>query len=311
MALDLSKSTIAVTGATGFIGGYIVRTLRSRGASVVGVVRNPTKSAWLAAADGVTLRKADLSDRAALAAGFEGCDAVISNAALISIGNEGRDALISANVEGVRNVMGALKDAGVLRAVHVSSAVVYAPKKGHFYGEEDTLLDETAKPSRFRDYATSKAIGEREAWRLAKDYGLALSTARPHTVYGSGDRVGFSRWFKRFMKPSWVSTFPKLAFPAVYAGDLADALCLMLESDAAAGNAYNVTVAPEEAQDFYAHVGAYRDAGGDAPKLVIPVPVPIRRRYDTSRAAQDLGFRTRPLVDGYRDMLILDRAEAS
>jgi len=308
--VNLSDATVAVTGATGFLGRYIVRSLLEHGAQVVGVVRNPDKVPALRDTPGVELRKADLRDQAALTEGFRGCDAVVNNAALVSIGNQGRQALIDANVEGVRNVLRAMVDAGVGRCVHVSSATVYAPKKGHFYVEGDPLRDASARPSRINDYATSKAIGEREAWRMADSEGLALSTARPHTIYGAHDSTSFTKWFKLLMRPHLASAFPVGTYlPSVYAGDLGDAFCRMLErGDRASGKAYNLSSPPELDRGFFAHVDAYRQAGGHTPRFVLPVPVPIRRSYSMVRAQDDLSFRPRPLVDGYRDMLALERA---
>ncbi len=78
--------TVAVTGATGFIGRYLVQALVERGTRVVGVVRSPDKVPALRDHPRVEMRKADLADRAALTAAFDGVDAVISNAGLISIG---------------------------------------------------------------------------------------------------------------------------------------------------------------------------------------------------------------------------------
>src|SRR5258705_2473496 len=120
----LRGATIAVTGATGFLGRYIVDSLLARGARVAGVVRNPDRVPELAA-KGVELRKADLAEPDRLAAGFAGADAVVSNAALFSLGNQSWADHERANVEGTRNVMTACKDAGVKRVVHVSSVTAY------------------------------------------------------------------------------------------------------------------------------------------------------------------------------------------
>jgi hypothetical protein len=84
--VDLKHSKVAITGATGFLGGYLVDTLLARGAHVVAVVRNPDKAASLSRR-GVEVRRADLADRQALELGFKDVDAVISNAAVVSFTN--------------------------------------------------------------------------------------------------------------------------------------------------------------------------------------------------------------------------------
>src|SRR5262245_53119066 len=122
--MDWRASTIAVTGATGFLGRYIVDTLLARGARVVGVVRNPDRVPALAAR-GVELRRADLAQPDRLLAGFHGIDAVDPNAALFSLRNTSWKAHLAANIEGTRNVIEAAAAAGVPRVVQISSVAVY------------------------------------------------------------------------------------------------------------------------------------------------------------------------------------------
>src|SRR6187551_1938014 len=73
-------STIAVAGATGNLGGRIVRALRRHGAEGWALVRpeaDPDKIAKLEA-DGARIVKFDLADEADLVAALQGADVVIS-----------------------------------------------------------------------------------------------------------------------------------------------------------------------------------------------------------------------------------------
>jgi nucleoside-diphosphate-sugar epimerase len=289
-----------VTGASGFIGRYIVRALDERGARVVGVVRSPEKLAGEPAEP----RRADLADVEALARAFEGCDAVVSNAGVVSIGQKSRDALMTANVEGTRNVFEAMARAGVRRALMTSSASVYARKRGGVYSERDPLWSPDAHVSRPLYYALSKAVAEREAWRLAGLYGIDLSTARPSGVYGARDKTGFTSWLRRFASVPLMTVFPThLYIPTVYAGDLAEAMVRMLERPCASGKAYNVVGDPDVS--FWDLLDAYRAAGGRVSPVVVPVPVPLRFAYAMDRARRELGFENRPPVEGFRHMLSL------
>src|SRR5688572_832122 len=99
--VDLSQSTIAITGATGFLGGYLVENMLSRGAHVVAVVRSPQKAEALARR-GAEVRRADLAEPEALEVAFRGVDAVVSNAAVVSFGNA--EEMMRTNIEGTRNV---------------------------------------------------------------------------------------------------------------------------------------------------------------------------------------------------------------
>lgn len=303
--MKLSGKRVAVTGATGFVGRSLVRTLASRGAHVVGVVRNPDKVPSLRAA-GVELRQADLGSRAALTQALSGVDAVFSNAALIGIGDKSREALIETNVQGTQNVLQAAADAGATRVVMTSSAAAYREKPGAHYSETDPLLDRDDAVGRFGWYSQSKGVAEREAWKLAEALGLSLSTVRPHQIHGAFDDTGFTRWMRRFMRPP-VSLFPaRMRLPSVYVGDLTEAMCRCLERPHTIGRAYNVTGDPD-GPTYWDLMRAYGEAGGKTPMLVVPVPVPIRRTYDLRRARAELDFENRPAIEGFREMLRLER----
>ena len=152
-----------------------------------------------------------------------------------------------------------------------------------------------------------KAVAEREAWRLAGELGIGLSTVRPHGVHGAWDATGttaWMRWLTRLPVGLWLAS---TRFPSIYAGDLAEGICRILERPSAAGRAYNLANQPS-AHTTWDMLRAYRDAGGPVGPVVVPLPVPITRQYDISRAEQDLDFENRPLVDGFRDMLAIEAA---
>lgn len=301
--MDLAHSTIAVTGATGFIGRYIVRVLLARGARVVGVVRNPDKVPSMRS-DGVDLRRADLTDRDALRAAFAGVDAVIANAGLISA-VKSRRALITANLEGVDNVFHAAAEAGVTRAIYNSSATVYHPKRGHYYSEDDPLRAEDAPLRRWNAYSVSKACGEREAWRLARDLGIGLSSGRPSMVYGAFDTGTATLWFKRLaVLPVWPVG---LRMSPVYAGDIGEAFSRMLERPDSIGRAYNICGEPGEVS-WVDLLAAWRGAGGTAFPVKLPVPVFVQRRYAIDKAKDELGWSNRSVADAFRETVALEKA---
>ena len=293
-------ATIALTGATGFLGRHIARALRGRGARVVGVVRNPDKVPGLVD-EGVELRRADLAEPDRLALGFAGADVVISNAALLPVRNWRRADHLRTNVRGTENVLGAAVTAGVRRIVHVSSVSAYVPPAPACATEDHSLLGADAGPLT-PAYGLSKALAERRAWELAREHGLALTTVRPCLVYGAFD----SNFMPIFVT---LATLPIAVMPAgtwlpmVYAGDVAEAVALAIEKPAAVGRAYNLA---GEAMSVWQFFTAWRVAGGRSARLALPLPFPFRRSYDTTRARTELGWRTRPAVEALRETLALD-----
>jgi nucleoside-diphosphate-sugar epimerase len=299
--MTLGGARIAVTGATGFLGRYIVDALLARGAHVIGVVRNPGRVPELVRR-GVELRQADLAQRDRLAAGFAGADAVVSNAALFSLGNARWGDHQRANIEGIRNVLGAVVDARVSRVVHVSSVAVYGMGATGTITEDDAQMSESSRRWPWSVYAISKAVSEQLAWTFARERGLALTTVRPCTIYGAFD-PNFMPVFRRLVSlpltvmPAW------LHIGFVYAGDVADAIALALERDVAVGRAYNTSNLDETVWDF---ARAWREAGGPTALLTLPLPLPVTKRFDSTRARTELGWRTRSLAEGLRDTFRLE-----
>lgn len=303
--VDLTGRRIGVTGATGFVGRALVRVLQERGAHVVGVVRNPDRVPQLRA-DGVELRRADLTDRDSLRSALEGLHALFANAALVSYGQHSKQVLIDTNVRGTENVLHAAADVGVRRVVMTSSASAYRPRSDCSYREDDPLRDRDDRVSRIDYYAVSKGCAERRAWQLARERDLSLTTFRPHQIHGPFDDSSFMLWMRRLMRVP-VSLFPTHVYmPSIYVGDLAEVMVRALERPVSEGRAYNAAAEPGTVT-YWRLLQAYRKAGGRTARWVLPVPIPIERRYDVSLAKRDLDFENRPLVDGFRQTLLLEQ----
>ena len=305
--MDLAAKKIAVTGATGFLGRYIVDVLLKRGAHVIGVVRNPDRVPELAER-GVELRKADLAEPAKLKRGFAGADALVSNAALFSVtkmfalGSGVWQEHHRANIQGTQNVFDAIAAAGVRRVVHVSSVAVYAGRTQPTINEDHPQLTERSRRMPWNAYQISKAVSEQVAWRRAQQHGLQLTTVRPCGIYGAFD-PNFMAVFKRLLSLPVILVPVWLYLPLVYAGDVAEAIALALEKPVAIGKAYNITGDDLPIEEF---VQAWKDAGGAAPWLTIPLPVPVRQSFDHRRATRDLGWRNRSFIDALRETLALE-----
>lgn len=293
--MDLANATIAVTGATGFLGRYLVEVLLARGAQVVAVVRNPAKAPELAG-QGVELRRADLAEPEALAAGFGGCDAVVSNAGLFALNYHSPAKYLDTNIQGTLNVLEASAKAGVERVLQVSSSVVYAPGAPKPIREDAPLRTRPRFMWPWKVYAASKALSEQEAWRLAEQLGIRLSTVRPTGIYGAFD-PNLMRSHKAFLSLP-VGIYPVFFhMNPVYAGDVGDAIARCLEREASVGRAYNLATEQTTAWDL---MRAWRTAGGRTSRIVIPIPVPVRMSYSIERAKEELGWSNCPLVDGMR-----------
>lgn len=172
-------SLVALTGASGHIGGNLVRALLSQGRQVRVLVRKDDRSL-----EGLDVERigGDVLKPDSLWPLVEGAEVVYNLAAYITILRRDPRAT-EVNIQGPRNVARACLDAGVKRLVHFSS--VHALKDHPL----DEPLDETrdlADDSVPLVYNRSKANGEREIQRLVKE-GLDAVILNPTGVIGRLD----------------------------------------------------------------------------------------------------------------------------
>ncbi|MBI2123285.1 MAG: NAD(P)H-binding protein [Armatimonadetes bacterium] len=155
---ETRRGTIAVTGASGFIGTHLTRALRDAGWTVRALVRSTSELDRLRAR-GYEVALADVRDRPSLAAGLAGCLAAIHLVAIIR--ESGSATYESVNRQGTANVAAAAKTAGVDRLVHLSAL--------------------GAGPSSTR-YLASRWAGEEEVRRS----GIRHVIFRPSFIMGPG-----------------------------------------------------------------------------------------------------------------------------
>ncbi|MFL5943406.1 MAG: NAD(P)H-binding protein [Gaiellaceae bacterium] len=109
--------TVLVTGGTGFVGPYVVHTLRTRDVPVRALVRDASRGTRLANW-GAELAVGDVTDPASLLAACEGVDSVVHLVAIIKGRREDFGRVMA---EGTRNVVVAAQAAGVRRFVLASA----------------------------------------------------------------------------------------------------------------------------------------------------------------------------------------------
>ncbi len=138
-----------VTGATGFIGGVVVRKLLDRGDEVVAIVRDPGRARHLAD-QGVELVRGDVADRDSLVEPMRGVDGVFHIAGWYKVGVHDPEAAWATNVDGTRNVLDVMGQLGIAKGVYTSTVVVNSDTHGievdetyHFVGKHLTLYDTT------------------------------------------------------------------------------------------------------------------------------------------------------------------------
>ncbi|PJF07937.1 NAD(P)-dependent oxidoreductase [Pseudorhodobacter sp. MZDSW-24AT] len=167
---------VLITGASGFLGGAVLRALRAEGQAVLATGRD----AQICAARG--LLSLDLGAPGAVeeltaAAAREGVTGIV-HAAALSAPWGGMAAFRRCNVEATRTVLEVARRLGGVRVVHIST-----PSVCFRFADQRGLREEAALPPPVNAYAATKA--EAEALALA----AGAVVLRPRGIYGAGDRA--------------------------------------------------------------------------------------------------------------------------
>jgi nucleoside-diphosphate-sugar epimerase len=170
-----------VTGAAGFIGSSLSRSLVESGHTVRGFDNLSTgKLENLDDVIGrIDFRESDLCDVAAVNGACKGIDYILHEAALPSVPRSVEDPMGAhqSNVTGTLNLLIAARDAGVKRIVFAGSSSAY--------GDQPTLpKHEDMIPNPISPYAASKVACEMYLQCFYRCYGLETVTVRYFNVFG-------------------------------------------------------------------------------------------------------------------------------
>jgi dihydroflavonol-4-reductase len=173
-----------LTGATGLLGGNLAIALLQQGHQVRATKRNSSNTQHLSAFD-IEWLTAPLSDVEALTSAFQGADVVFHCAALVSIRKTPTQALISANIDGTRNVLKAIRAAGSPRLVFCSTVgAVGLSETGRPCTEENVW--NFAEKGMNDGYVTTKYESELLV-REAANEGLDAVIVNPSFMFGPYD----------------------------------------------------------------------------------------------------------------------------
>lgn len=152
---------VLVTGATGFVGSYLVPELLSRGHRVRCLVRSTTLQHLQR--PGVELVRGDITAPGSLDEACTGAGSIVHLAAIIR--EKGRATFQRVNAEGTRHLVAAAQRAGVGRFIHMSNLGVTGPQPAY-------------------PFLHSKWLGE----EAVREGGLAYTIFRPSVLFGPEDR---------------------------------------------------------------------------------------------------------------------------
>lgn len=320
-----TKETVLITGATGFLGEYLVRRLVGE-YRVLALGRNREKGKLLEAM-GALFCPGDFTDDKTCCHYFKNVQYVIHAGALSSVWGKWED-FYKTNVTGTDNVARLCMENGVRRLVYISSPSVYTCKKDQYHIREE----QAPRENHLNFYIRSKLLAEEliQGWHKK---GLETVILRPRGLIGIGDTS---------LVPRLMRANRRIGIPLFNGGhnlidltcveNAADACRLALTAEKAPGGVFNITNG--EPREFRELLEQFLTASGESPRyrnlpfplifclaaflewlyrlLKLPGEPPLTRytactlgfaqTMDISRAREILGYRPqKALADSIRE----------
>lgn len=176
---------ILITGASGFLGSYILKQLVEKGYNVRALYRNNKLPFYIPTyiSKNTEWQNGDVLDVSSLQKATIGVDSIIHTAGVVSFMRETRKIMYDVNINGTRNVASIAFEKNVKRFIHISSISAVGIRADGSYLNENTKWEESDLNSH---YAITKFKGEQEVWKWMSK-GLNGVILNPTTVLGYGD----------------------------------------------------------------------------------------------------------------------------
>lgn len=293
--------TDLVTGATGFIGAYVVRALAERGRSVIGLDANPDERYASAVipeplSQQVDLVPGDVTDLFGLEAliSDNSVDRIIHLAGLKDVRTTGnpREAVRVTGM-GTLNVFEAAKAAGVTKVVWASTAAVYGYQPG--------VIDAVTRPAPSSIYGSLKLMLEHSSHVYRERDGVEITGVRYNVVYGYGRHIKTSR--KEAPKQQLLQLIdnPAMGQPGtVLASDTRRNWVHMDDVVRATIAAVNTPSTPLPAYNVVGHSATYREIAAIMRRILPDSKLTLEpgnlsgslgTEYDDKTVDRDLGYR--------------------
>ncbi|KAH8509917.1 hypothetical protein H0E87_007726 [Populus deltoides] len=191
------KEAVCVTGANGFIGSWLVRTLLDQGYTKIHASIYPgSDPSHLLEIPGATdasvsleVFEADVLDHDAICKAVEGCQGVfhVASPCTLEDPKDPQEELVMPAVQGTLNVLEAAKKFKVRRVVVTSSISALVPNPSwprEKVFDESSWTDLDSCKSRQKWYPVSKTLAEKAAWEFAGRNGMDVVAIHPATCLG-------------------------------------------------------------------------------------------------------------------------------
>ncbi|KAK6945665.1 NAD-dependent epimerase/dehydratase [Dillenia turbinata] len=310
MANRDTKEKVCVTGANGFIGTWLVKTLLEAGYTHIHASVFPGSDAShlfsLPNSAAISVFEADLLDAGAIEAAVQGCSGVfhVASPCKLEDTKDPEKELLAPAVQGTLNVLESARKFGVRRVVLTSSISALVPNPSwpsNIPFDESSWTDIDYCKSRHKWYAVSKTLAERAAWEFKEKHGLDVVAIHPATCLGPLLQPGLNASCAVLQQLLEGSQDPQEFYwlGAVHVKDVAKAQVLLFETLAASGRylcangIFQFGDFAERVSKLYPGFPVHRFTGETHPGMVAC--------KDAAKRLIDLGLVFTPTEDAVRD----------
>ena len=286
---------VAISGATGIVGQFLVKRLLHDNHRVVAISRN-ISSVFTSQGRRLEWRKADLDSPERLAFAIDGCDALV-HCAFDHIpgkyrGGEGDDPtrFWQSNFFGTMNILNIARQVGVSRTVFISSRAVFGETSP--YGEVRVPIADHERPFPDTHYGALKAAIE-SLQLLYSDIGMC--SIRPTGIFGLTEPKEQTKWWHLILdshSDNDESSCSHVPRTEVHGDDVASAVEFLLEAPAESVCARSFNCSDIAVNEVLIRRVANRMARGDVTPLAEPLPeIGQAHHAMSSDGLKQLGWR--------------------
>ena len=282
---------VLITGATGFIGGNLVKGNLAKGNKVRAMVLPGDPGAALLKERGVEVVEGNVRDYNSIRKAMEGMEIVFHCAAVVTDWAP-KSLFQEVTVGGAENMCRAAIEVGVSRFVDMSTCDVFGII-------EDRVMDESFPLKPWNEpYPDYKIQSEKIMWKYYKEKGLPVTMVYPCWVFGEGDLTFVPLLADSIVKKDLIFWRKDALVWPTYIDNLVDLLLLISEDPRAVGNGYLVHDGEfTTLQEFCTEIA--RTLGVPPITTHIPYGVAYAASWVMELIWNVLGIKTRPLLTTY------------
>lgn len=214
---------VIVTGANGFLGSWLTRTLCEQGHEVHVLVRQGSDLSEL---EGLPCQYkfGDVTNISSLVDAFMGMDTVFHLAGVIAYKKSQRALMEKVNVQGTQNVIDVCRDLKIPKLVYLSSVVAI----GAGFSKDEVLNETSAFNIAHLDlgYFETKHEAEKRVIQACQSGQISAVILNPSTIYGAGDAKKGSRKMQLKVAQGRLKFFTEGGVNVVAVEDVVDGIIL-------------------------------------------------------------------------------------